>query len=184
MNWIQFKIRFNDPTRFWIDIFLIDTAIRHAIEKRKPDLWRFHRRAAKDSIGHQLSLLCYISKQELVHVQYELINHKAIQILEREDIIKSRSVEIMKPGIEKTSDIHWSEPLQRSWPYFAHGSCQMIMGLLENDFNFQKKKFSEVEEYYTNLSDGLEDMFTSIGSHAFIHHLSALFGYAPLKLRI
>lgn len=184
MNWIQYKFRFNDDPLdpdWWMDLFLIDTAFRDIIEKHKPELWRFHRRSGKDSVGHQLSLLCYVDKKMAAKIQIELAYHKSVNLLAEYKHIKSDSIEVMEPGIEKTSDAMWSESMQKSWPYFACGTCQMILGLIENEYDW---KYKHAEEYYINLSDELEDIFTSNAAHAFIHHLSALFGYAPIKLRI
>ncbi len=184
-HWIQYKFRFNgdpDSPDWWLDLFLIDTAFREVIEKHKPEMWRFHRRSAKDSVGHQLSLLVYIDKREGENIFIELRLHRSVKLLDERKHLKSTSIEMMEPGIEKTSDPGWSEPLQESWPYFACGACQMILGLIDNDFKGKSVKY--IQDYYTNLSNELEDTFTSIGSHAFIHHLSALFGYAPIKLEI
>lgn len=187
MNWIQYKFRFNDDPAnpdWWLDLFIIDTAFRDIIKKHKPELWRFHRRAGDDSIGHQLSLLVYGDKKIVPHIEYLFINHLSIKVLYKNNLIKSFSIEYMEPGIEKTSDTNWSVDLQKSWPYFACGTSQMIMKLMDNNFQWKTNHISEVENYYTVRSDGLEDTFTSIGSHAFIHHISALFGYAPIKLKV
>ena len=187
MNWIQFKFRFNDhPTdiNWWLDLFLIDTVFREILNKHKPELWRFHRRAGKDSVGHQLSLIVYADKKVVPHIEFIFRNHASIQLLDKNSLIKSYSIEYMEPGIEKTSDKKWPIELQKSWPYFAQGTCQMILGLMDHIPKYKKPSIESVFEIYEPLNDELKDTFTSIGSHAFIHHISALFGYAPIKLNI
>ncbi len=186
-HWIQYKYRFNDDPEnpdWWMDLFLTDTAFRDIIEKYKPELWRFHRRSGKDSIGHQLSLLCYMNKKKAEDMYIELTNHHSINILAEHGRMKSSLLEIMEPGIEKTSDINWSDEMQKSWPYFACGACQMIIELMDHIPKYKKPSIDSVFEIYNPLNDELEDIFTSNAAHAFIHHLSALFGYAPIQLRI
>lgn len=182
-HWIQYKFRFNDDPDspdMWMDLFLIDTAFREVIEKHKPELWRFHRRSAKDSVGHQLSLLVYTESINTVNIYDKLVLSSEIM----GDHIKSISIETMQPGIENTSDTNWSEPLQKSWPYFACGSCQMIMGLMDHIPKYKKPSIDSVFEIYEPIQDEMKDFYTNNAGHAFIHHLSALFGYAPIKLQI
>ncbi len=191
-HWIQYKFRFNDDPDspdWWMDLFLIDTAFRDIIEKHKPELWRFHRRSGKDSVGHQLSLLVYTDKKISEKIHSELSNHNAVAILAN-DIhpkIKSFIYEEMEPGIEKTSDVNWTMSLQKSWPYFACGACQMILGLFPDPPEYwdnQKKIFFTSQHYEGVDKVPMKEFFSDNASHAFIHHLSALFGYAPINLRI
>ncbi len=186
-HWIQYKFRFNDdPVNpdWWMDLFLIDTAFRDIIEKYKPELWRFHRRSGKDSVGHQLSLLVYTDKKVVPHIEYIFRNHSSVKLIDENKLIKSFSIEYMGPGIEKTSDANWSESLQKSWPYFACGTCQMILGLMADIPKFEKPKIDHTHEEYEFLHNNMKDLYTDNASHVFIHHISALFGYAPIKLRI
>ncbi len=186
-HWIQYKFRFNDDpvnSDWWMDLFLIDTAFRDIIEKHKPELWRFHRRSGKDSVGHQLSLLVYTDRKTASKISMELVDHYSIRMLAENNRIKSNSIEIMEPGIEKTSDANWSESLQKSWPYFACGTCQMILGLMADIPKFEKPKIDHTYEEYEFLHNDMKDLYTDNASHVFIHHISALFGYAPIKLRI
>ncbi|KKN10225.1 hypothetical protein LCGC14_1038810 [marine sediment metagenome] len=196
-HWIQYKFRFNDdPVNpdWWMDLFLIDTAFRDIIEKHKPELWRFHRRSGKDSVGHQLSLLCYMDKKKAENIYHELVAHKSINKLAEYKHMNSSLLEIMEPGIEKTSDANWSESLQKSWPYFITGVCQMMMGILKN-LPDEKELYKGVcitahgerygiSSYYSLLDRDIKEFFSDNAAHAFIHHISALFGYAPIKLRI
>ena len=103
-------------------------------------------------------------------------------MIDEHNHIKSISIEVMEPGIEKTSDANWPFEMQKSWPYFACGTCQMILGLIENDCKY--KNIDVIKEYYTALNNDMKDLYTDNASHVFIHHISALFGYAPIKLRI
>jgi len=187
MNWIQFKYQFSDKPddpQWWMDLFLIDTVIRDVIEKHKPELWRFHRRSGNDSVGHQLSLLVYIDKKVVPHIEYMFRNHSSIKMLTENNRIKSVSIEEMEPGIEKTSDANWPVKLQKSWPYFACGICEMFLELMVDIPKFKKPKIEHTYEEYDFLNNDMKDFYSDNAAHAFIHHLSALFGYAPIKLRI
>ena len=210
-KWIQYKFRFNDdPAKpdWWLDIFLIDTVIRDIVKKHKPGLWRFHRRSAKDSVGHQLSFMIY-SEQSLKvygpgsHVSdifvkpeqlyADLNSHPSVELLNQNNLLKAISFEEFEDGIEKTSDPGWSEAVQKSWPYFACGACQMILGLLRPDNIMPdcmaaeyhpSNLLGQIREYYDGLNSELNSVFTNNASHIFVHHLSALFGYAPIRFNI
>ena len=191
MKWIQYKFRFNDDPinpDWWMDLFLIDTAFRDIVDKYKPELWRFHRRSGKDSVGHQLSLLMYINANMSDKVSHGLMNHKAVEVLSK-DIhpkIKSIASEIMESGIEKISDVKWTVSLQKFWPYFADGTCRMLLGLFPEtpEYWSKKEKIFFTSQHYESVNKQLKEFFSDQAAHAFIHHLSALFGYAPIKLNI
>lgn len=66
--WHNFRLRINWPDnespKWWLDIFVVDNLFREILinHRKEIDLWRFHRRAARDNSGHQLTLLCYMTK--------------------------------------------------------------------------------------------------------------------------
>ena len=188
MKWIQYKFRFYSLDSHWIDLFLIDTAIRDVLLKHDIQLWRFHRRWAKDSVGHQLSFLCYVDPNDGIGIEIgdDLINHTSVKLLREYKWIKSYSTEIYEPGIEKTSDTKWSEELQESWPYFIHGASAMILHLLDEWGleDIKEPNIKQIEQIYTAIDSHVKEHYTDQAAHAFIHHLSALFGYAPIKLNI
>lgn len=42
---------------------------------------------------------------------------------------------------------------------------------------------SEIQRYYSNLNDRISIIWRRYGSHAFFHHINALFGYEPVAAR-
>jgi hypothetical protein len=73
-TWQNFKLRFQHPANWWIDISLIDTVFRDIISEHKNELklWRFHRRSAPDESGHQISFLCYTEDENAALIQENL----------------------------------------------------------------------------------------------------------------
>ncbi len=187
-KWIQFKFRFNHPAEWWIDLFVIDTAIRNALIKHSIELWRFHRRSARDSVGHQLSFLCFTDESTAEKIKKELFDHHSIGLLEKYSKLKSKSIEVMKLGIENTSDAGWSIELQKSWPYFIMGTSMMILELLaeleKKRPNFKECRFSAIENHYSKLNDKLISLCMREGSHAFFHHICALFDCDRIIMRV
>ena len=187
-RWRQFSLRFGFPPIWWVDILLIDTAFREIIEIYQIDIsiWRFHRRAAQDESGHQISLLLYTNDGCFTAVKDALQNHWSVKILQREGFLKEfLPQEELGAEIEATSDRNWPSPLQRAWPFYIMGSCVMFLSLIREltDTSFipsEKSEIDELRKHYEEINDRLRAAWQSQGSHAFFHHLNAVFGYEPL----
>ena len=183
--WIQYKFRFDHPPEWWIDIYLIDTAFRKIIEKYNIQLYRFHRRDADDGIGHQLSLFCYVTEIVLEKIKKDLFNDVSIKLLDENSMHKSKSIEIFNNDLNSTSDKNWSIELQYSWVYFINGVSKMLLDLISNIKNHKiPDNLKDLKKSYNKINNELSLLYSVRGSHAFIHHISALFGYAPTILKI
>lgn len=187
-KWHKFSFRFEFPPIWWIDICLIDTAFREIIDTYQSDIpiWRFHRRAAQDESGHQISLLLYMDEGRFSAVNDALLNHWSVKILKRTGILKEcLPQEELGAEIEATSDRNWPSPLRRAWPFYIMGSCVMFLSLVREltDTRFIPSETSEIDElrkHYEEINDRLRAVWQSQGSHAFFHHLNSVFGYELL----
>jgi len=185
-RWVQFKLRYHGLENQWADIFLIDTAFRDLLNQYKFGLWRFHRRWANDTIGHQLSFLSY--QEDLRDsLANEFYTHKSVRLLEDNNILKSKSIELLGHEIRATSDISWPEDIQNSWPYFIQGVSHMMLELIDQNRSKESKDFKEfleLKDYYEGCEILLKGLFQYYGRHTFIHHIGALFGTNQMTIKI
>lgn len=84
--WHNFRFRMqwpeNENPKWWLDLFVMDSLFREILSKHrdKIGLWRFHRRAARDNSGHQLTLLCYMTKEDSVLINDFVQESKTFEI--------------------------------------------------------------------------------------------------------
>jgi hypothetical protein len=152
-------------------------------------LWRFHRRAARDEVGHRFSFIFYASAE----TAYQVLDLLRSNALLTEMAYTGRIIEevydnpdrIAKPRIKDTSDPSWPSSVQKSWPYFIMGASQMWLNLITEtvaDMPTADTALSldEYEEFYKEVNDAITSLWENDGRHAFLHHLNALFGYKPV----
>jgi hypothetical protein len=152
-------------------------------------LWRFHRRAARDEVGHRFSFIFYASAE----TAYQVLDLLRSNALLTEMAYTGRIIEevydnpdrIAKPRIKDTSDPSWPSSVQKSWPYFIMGASQMWLNLITEtvaDMPTADTALSldEYEEFYKEVNDAITSLWGNDGRHAFLHHLNALFGYKPV----
>jgi len=89
-----------------------------------------------------------------------------------------------KTKIEDTSDRRWPIEIQMSWLHFIMGVSEMLLALIDNIKEESSPNLSEpinlIESYYLKIHKRLSEIWHIHGSHAFLHHINALFGYVPL----
>lgn len=154
-------------------------------------LWRFHRRAGDDSVGHSLSLLTYAPRE---------INERLCRLLKEDqtvmEMIEAQLLDKVECEgfagdrehlVEATSDSRWSPSLQRAWPYYIMGVSEMWLRLLDEHARrladgAQPRTLAQTGALYRNVHDSVTQAWRSEGEHAFLHHLSGLFGYEALTI--
>lgn len=155
----------------------------------KLSLWRFHRRAARDNAGHRFSFLFYAQSDTAAAV-YGIINqHSLLQELQRQNIVigvhnddvnKNKRV-----NIEDTSDKNWSIEIQKTWPYFIMGVSEAWLRLIaeyaqQDASDNGEPATTELISLYKNIEERVRDTWKHEGGHAYLHHLSGVFGYDEL----
>jgi hypothetical protein len=176
---------------WYMDLCLAHQVFLPILETYKDDikLWRFHRRAARDAAGRMFSFIFYARASTAGHIFSALKSDTLINQLKVDGIIEWTEYDdptrITRPNIEDTSDQQWTASVQKTWPYYIMGASQMWLNLIaqvasENPEGFAAASSSRIEAYYRQIDQIILDLWQQEGRHAFMHHLNALFEYAPL----
>lgn len=196
-KWHYYRFRMQWPDnaepQWWLDLFVVDTLFRPILSehRKRIELWRFHRRAARDASGHQTTLLCFMPEAEAARVEALIHDSTALRRLKASGWLREFLYEAGGNRIESSSDPHWSIEIQRSWPYFIAGVSEMVLNLLAAIRAAAADRLGlrppatpqDIEALYVEVNARLTELWRDEGSHAFFHHLNALFGYAPLFAR-
>jgi len=174
-----------------VDLLLAREIVSPVLHQHKKDivLWRFHRRAVRDAIRHQFSFIFYSSPETAREVYSGMQSHPLLAALKRAGIVMKDSyddtTQMSQPRIEDTSDLDWSSPIKKSWPYYMMGVSQMwlhLIGEITEDLSKETASLSvqDLEAFYQEVNASLEATWGEEGGHAFLHHLNALFEYKPV----
>ncbi len=164
------------------------------------DLWRFHRRAARDEAGHRFSFIFYAREATANAILNNLAENSLIQKLVEANLVEKiylhEANESPNSAIEATSDKNWSLAMQRAWPYFAMGVSQVWLSLIdqhvastmengENSLAHNLSKHNDIEglaAFYQQIDEKMVATWETEGGHALLHHLNALFGYGEVAI--
>jgi hypothetical protein len=154
-------------------------------------LWRFHRRAARDQSGHRFSFIFYASPETADQVFDTLRADTFLAQMQDSGVVADirfdDTTTITRPDIEDTSDPNWSPQIQKSWPYFIMGVSQMwlssIMEIVEGiSHEYDLSSIQGMFGFYRDVDVKIKTLWQEEGRHSLLHHLSAIFGYVPIKL--
>ena len=154
-------------------------------------LWRFHRRAANDSTGHQFSFIFYTTQENARKIYKEInTNPLTIQLID-EEIVEKISFDNLnkpkKPKIGDTSDKSWFREIQKSWPYYIMGVSILWLDMLNQQAAQENVDISSSiksqQKQYRQINKEITAQWKSQGKHAFFHHISAIFGYEAIEVR-
>jgi hypothetical protein len=184
----QFRIQRQQAggVSWWVDLLLLDTVVRDILAAHAADidLWRVHRRAAEDAAGHQFSFLYYAPDAAHEAIAASAAAHDVVRMLSGADVVTLSSID-KGDVIRATSDARWPEALQDAWPHYIMGVSRTVLALLEGLGDrgavcVDLTSIQSCECYYTALMERLSALWQEWGSHAFLHHLNAVFGYVPV----
>jgi hypothetical protein len=194
-GWWYARFRMNWPPKadpaWHVDLLLAREVISTILEQYKSELllWRFHRRAARDKTGHQFSFIFYSSPKTARQIFSALRSDHLLKTLKTNGMIVrdiyDDTSQIKRPDIDDTSDRHWSPPVKKTWPYFIMGVSEMWLKLIA-EISAQPSNANtsaslrQKLDFYRDINEILLDTWKDQGRHALLHHLNAVFGYAPL----
>jgi len=167
---------------------LLPQLIEH---ENKLPLWRFHRRAGRDDAGHQFSLIFFTDETTAKTMRKTTNTSPLTQWLIAQKMIENvhfRKRSLAELGeLEHTSDPSWPDEIQRSWPYFIMGASQSWL-LLVQSFSDEKPLAGSVDypallAHYREVNAKINEQWRDYGQHAYLHHLNAIFGYQPVRIR-
>ena len=175
------------------DLLLADRVLAPLLAVRREDivLWRFHRRAANDETGHQFSLLIHGSDAVYAAITAAIDADPLVARLKQEAQLSSvqhgcRAPQ-SRPEIEATSDPAWNPAIQRTWPYFIMGVSASWLALVHDlaaTPPAQAPAFdSDPVGFYAAIDARLAELWAAQGQHAYLHHLSGVYGYKPLRIQ-
>lgn len=153
--------------------------------------WRFHRRAAPDASGHQFSFFFYTDTNTadnlLTGVKLSDLLDQAISAQIIEKVVMDNPEIPSRPRIEALSDPNWSPSIKKNWPSYIMGVSALWLGIIDDEMkqvsDLPTMTISEKLEAYRQAESRITKTWNREGQHAFLHHLSAVFGYEPLRIR-
>jgi len=196
LSWwkVRFRITWPENTERdqTVTLLLADAVVSPVLKQYADQLlwWRFHRRAARDPAGHQFSFMFYsnpdVAAQVMKEIQQSEILEAAINAGLVMKVIYPDTSKPGHPGIEAYSDPSWSLSIQRHWPSYIMGVSAMWLGLIDEMKQFDLVDETDIDllyEQYRAINEYLMLVWYVEGQHAFLHHLSAVFGYQPMLIR-
>ncbi len=171
-----------------LDLLLADRVAAPALAAHADDiaLWRFHRRAAPDAAGHQFSLLVYTSTPTTEHLRERFDADPTLSGLRMsgqvKDLIHGCRADQGTPEIAATSDPGWDPAIQRAWPWFIMGVSASWLALIQELAYELPPAGPDPLPAYRAIDARIERLWATEGQHAFLHHLSGLYGYRPLRI--
>ena len=189
----QFRMHWppdTDPV-WYMDLYLAHQIILPILKQNRVDidLWRFHRRAARDRSGRQFSFIFYSTPLTAQRVFSSLKSDPRIDKLKAADVLDQvvydNPSRIIRPDIEDTSDENWPMAIQKTWPYYIMGASEMWLNLVveiaaDKLTDNAPASIAEIELFYRQVNKTVTESWKTEGRHAFMHHLNAIFEYEPL----
>lgn len=170
------------------DLLLADRVVAPALaaaQGRIP-LWRFHRRAAADEAGHVFSLLVHMRDEDYATLRAALeASPELARLRAAGDVITANPAcrpAQSRADIEATSDPSWDPALQRAWPYFIMGVSQSWLALVQTFAGEIPAETADPVAAYAEVDARITMLWGRQGQHAFLHHLSGIYGYQPLHV--
>ena len=194
-GWWYVRFRMNwppDTDPVWYpDLYIAHRIVLPVLQAHRNDiqLWRFHRRAARDGAGRQFSFIFYTTPRTARNVFQTLQSNPVADQMKFsgviDDVVYDDPSELTRPNIEDTSDKNWPVSIQKAWPYYIMGVSQMWLELIvqvaDNKMKYNSDaSIKEIELFYKQVDETITQLWQKQGRHAFMHHLNALFEYKPL----
>ena len=149
-------------------------------------IWRVHRRASRDGHGHVFSFIFYSTPQGAQRIYNAIENHAVVKSLLESGQLTRVAVDdvtrITRPNIEDTSDDHWPESVQKTWPAMIMGVSRMWLDLV-SEVASEENAIGGLEAKYQKVQESITAVWREQGQHAMLHHINALYAYQPLLIR-
>lgn len=176
-----------EPVRWYLGTLIGGEVIAPIFDDYYQDvyIWRIHRRASRNG-GHVFSFIFYSTPQGAQRIYRAIGEHPVVRAL-LEDGRLLRVAEddvgtITRPDIEDTSDTHWPESVQRTWPAMMMGISRMWLDLVF-EIASREPGSDGLDAKYRKVQDEITRLWREEGQHAMLHHLNAVYAYQPLLMR-
>lgn len=186
--YVRFRLRRGDQeeAQSFLDLLIADQVLAPVIARNEADieLWRFHRRWPRDTTGHQFSFIFFAPTPVAEVVTAQIEQSRLLEELRSEGRLLEFRTDEAGPDRATdpaaTSDPSWPPEIQREWPKFVMGASRMWLGLVRSEA--EKNSDPDLHARYRAAEDSLDELWFREANHAFFHHLSALFGYKPVRV--
>ncbi len=197
-GWWLIRYQFHWPPEenpLWhLDMLVANEIVKPVLHRHREDilLWRFHRRAARDGAGHQFSFIFFTESATARKVLKALRSRHALELIEASGdlarVVYDEGRTAQKSNVEDTSDPHWPHDLQKAWPWFIMGVSETwlaLVGQIATDLHghIPSATTSDLKCIYEMVRVRMTEQWREHAAHAFVHHLNALFGYEPFKVK-
>lgn len=194
-GWRAARFRMHWPAdtepEFYLDLMIAHRIVAPVLARYRDNiqLWRFHRRAARDAAGHQFSFIFFSSAATARRIYADLQSDLLLAEMKSAGIIVQAVYDNpdgdARPRIEDTSDPHWPEAVRKSWPYYIAGASRMWLKLVDDVAGHTAQppapsSLAQILAFYRRVNTSVTALWQEQGRHAYLHHLNALFGYRPL----
>ena len=138
-----------------------------------------------DAVGHEFTFLCYAVEDVHHTIDRSVTEHPALGFLRDTGLLREFLGSGSGSAIGATSDAAWPLPLQETWPYYIDGVSRMALELIDKLRTSPRpaldpSSIADCETYYMELMTRFNTVWHHWGSHAFFHHINAVFGYQPV----
>ena len=174
------------PVPTHLDLAIAAEVVGPLLETHGADLrlWRFHRRWPADDVGHLFSWIVYAPPDTVIRLADLVRAHPLTQRLADEERLERFNVdELSGPkgaAIGATSDPDWSAEVREAWPEYIQGASRLWLGLVRSA---ALDVPGDIDPRYRAVEARVERLWYEQADHAMLHHLNALFGYRPLRVR-
>ena len=197
LRWWKFRFVIHWPAEtkpaWHVDALIANELLGPIIERNRPRirLWRFHRRAARDKRGHQFSYFVYTSAGTATALRRAIAEAPLLAHLIQSGVVASyRLDDTSAPkfaAVAATSGKNWDPVVRESWPWFIQGVSetwlQLIHAIVKRAASPKDTNVEELLARYQNTNATVNATWREQGQHAYLHHLNALFGYQPVRVR-
>ena len=197
LAWWQLRLKLtwpdDEPADLSTHLLVAEQLVLPSIvaHERQVPLWRIHRRAARDGAGNQFSLIFYSDDATAAAIREEIFTNPLTVWLGDQGLIDQTGFEKRTREelglLEQTSDPIWPSEIQRSWPYFIMGASQTWLMLVQEISASEglegNVSYSELQAHYRRVDLLLNTQWVDYGQHAYLHHLNAVFGYQPVRIK-
>lgn len=176
-----------DKPRWYMGTLIGGEVIAPVFDEYYQDIyiWRIHRRATRDG-GHIFSFIFYSTPQGAQRIFQAIEDDALVNAMLADGRLLRVAVDdvsrITRPDIEDTSDEHWPESVQKTWPAMMMGISRMWLDLV---FELASRDIGSagLEAKYKKVQDEITRIWQEEGQHAMLHHLNAVYAYQPLLIR-
>jgi len=183
--------------RWWVGTLILDVLVRPILDRYRSDIpfWRvhahYHPNEHEEWPGHWFRFAAYTTEAIADDITKEIERSMALRMLRDHGLVEDyRRQREPESGIEGScAKAPWPPELKTAWPHYMMGASMMLLDLVERlkgqtTAPNLSADLKELEGFYKPLHDQMIAIWGKYGSRAFLHHLSVLFAYEPIVVKL